>query len=219
MDRIARDGGGEFEGESLFPSGAYRPPPGGDGEIPDLLNRVKGSPPPPGGRAPGEASVPEAGIGKLQSLTFGSKEEYVCACLLEAYVPGFKLIPGETFQVRVGTKRLDFKVGRFFIEYHPPRLDHEFTSREHYLELQGVLACMPKWAADEISNLLRREFAGQYAKRRRDLLNCFPETAAAELIVCRDYEEFCRKVLPRVGENLPPARKLIAEFEARLREA
>ncbi len=164
---------------------------------------------------PQEVKSPQRGPTRLESLTFASKSEAVCGMMLEKYVPGFQLITGETFQIAVGSKRFDFKIDGVFIEFHPVQLRNDFTSQQAYQGFQTALGRLPEWQRHDLSDILSEEFGGQYAKRRRDILNCFPETKNAELIICHDREDFVRRVLKRFGRpGLPSETKLLREFEA-----
>lgn len=164
---------------------------------------------------PEEAKSTQRGPTRLESLTFGSKSEAVCGLMLEKYVPGFQLIPGETFQIGVGSKRFDFKIDGVFIEFHPVQLRNDFTSQQAYHNFQSALGRLPEWQRNDLSDILSEEFGGQYAKRRRDILNCFEATKNAELIICHDREDFVRRVLKRFGRpGIPSETKLLREFEA-----
>jgi|GEM_PF-2584584 len=156
----------------------------------------------------------QRGPARLESLTFASKSEAVCGLMLEKYVPNFELVPGETFQIGVGSKRFDFKIDGVFIEFHPVQLRNDFTSQQAYQNLQAALGRFAEWQRNELNDILRDEFGGQYAKRRRDILNCFEATRNAELIICHDREDFARRVLRRFsGPGIPSEAKLLAEFE------
>jgi hypothetical protein len=135
--------------------------------------------------------------------------------MLERYVPGFQLVPGETFQIAVGSKRFDFKVEGVFIEFHPVQLRHDFSSQHAYQKFQAALGRLPEWQRADLAEILQEEFSGQYAKRRRDILNSFEPTKNAELIVCHDRIDFVRRVLRRFGApGLPSETKLLREFDA-----
>ena len=174
----------------------------------------EGSQPPPAVVSSG-STQPLRGPTKLSNLTFSSKSEAVCGLMLEKYIPGFQLIAGETFQVAVGSKRFDFKVVGVFIEFHPVQLRHDFTSQNAYQKFLSALGRLPEWQRSELADILHEEFAGQYAKRRRDVLNSFEQTKSAELVVCHDRGDFVRRVIRRFGgAGVPSETKLLREFEA-----
>lgn len=166
-----------------------------------------------GGSAP-RAATPKAPI-SWREASFASKSEAVCAYMLLKYVPGYQLIPGETFQIPVGSKRIDFKVNGTLIEFHPILIHHEFSSKEAYRNFQDMLGRLGRDDSSFIQSALTREFGDQYIKNRRDLLNCFAATKGTELIVCTSSSAFVRQVIKRFGgPGTPSAAKLLHEFES-----
>jgi len=167
----------------------------------------------PIGRIEGTGAKNQSLSARLEQLSFSSKSEAICGILLEKYVPGFKLVVGETFQIPVGPKKIDFKLNNSFVEFHPIQLRHEFTSQEAYRRFQEALGRLDCWERDGLGKLMRQEFADQYAKGRRNILNCFEHTKSCDLIVCTNEREFIERVIRRFGgKNTPSVQKLLDEF-------
>ncbi len=189
-----------------FKNAAGRPDDGSE----RVTERGKGV---PIGRIEGAGAGNQNLSARLDQLSFSSKSEAVCGILMEKYIPGFKLVAGETFQIPVGPKKIDFKVNNAFVEFHPVQLRYEFTSQEAYRRFQEILGRLPCWERDGLGKLMRQEFADQYTKGRRNILNCFEHTKSCDLIVCTNEREFIERVIRRFGgKNTPSVAKLLDEF-------
>jgi len=216
--------------------GVSRALPEPDGIAPVISGRRKesdGEPKPPetplvgalggGGRTtPGAEPKKPAALKfpvRWEDLPFSSKSEAICGKMLEKYIPGFKLIPGETFQIPVGTKKIDFRINGVFVEFHPVQIRHEFTSKSAYDKFQAAMGRLTTWESQSIESILMEEFSGQYTKGRRLILNCFEGTKNAELVVCANRAEFVKNVLRRFGgPGTPSESKLLREFDKLFRE-
>lgn len=152
----------------------------------------------------------------LETLSFSSKSEAACGIMLEKYVPNFKLVPGETFQIPIGSKKIDFQLDGVFIEFHPIQLRHEFASKKAYEQFKVALGRLEDWQRSELQEILSEEFQMQYKKGRVNILNCFEETKNAEVIVCYSGSDFVDNVLMRFGSRseLPSRNKLLEEWNS-----
>lgn len=134
-----------------------------------------------------------------------SYSEYACAKALEKYVSGWTPIVGETLQVPVGKKFIDFKVGNTFIEFHPLILRREFINTHAFHTLLDSLKAVPVRHKTAILQSIAVEMKAQYFKRRRDVLNTVEEYRDCPLLVCEDADSLY-DVLKIVAENPLPRR-------------
>lgn len=152
----------------------------------------------------------------LETLSFSSKSEAACGIMLEKYVPDFKLVPGETFQIPVGSKKIDFQLEGVFVEFHPIQLRHEFASKKAYDQFKVAIGRLEDWQKSELQEILSEEFQMQYKKGRVNILGCFEETKNSEVIICYNGSDFVDNVLMRFGSRseLPSRNKLLEEWNS-----
>lgn len=152
----------------------------------------------------------------LETLSFSSKSEAACGIMLEKYVHDFRLVPGETFQIPVGSKKIDFQLEGVFVEFHPIQLRHEFASKKAYDQFKVAIGRLEDWQKSELQEILSQEFQMQYKKGRVNILGCFEETKNSEVIVCYNGSDFVDNVLMRFGSRseLPSRNKLLEEWNS-----
>ncbi|MGA1192197.1 MAG: hypothetical protein ACO3XO_07950 [Bdellovibrionota bacterium] len=152
----------------------------------------------------------------LETLSFSSKSEAACGIMLEKYVQDFQLVPGKTFQIPVGSKKIDFQLEGVFVEFHPIQLRHEFASKKAYEQFKVAIGRLEDWQKNELQEILSEEFQMQYKKGRVNILGCFDETKNSEVIVCYSGSDFVDNVLMRFGSRseLPSRNKLLEEWNS-----
>lgn len=104
-------------------------------------------------------------------IHFDSRSEAACAVLLEKYCPGWRCMPGATFQIEINGKFIDFRIGRTFLEYHPIEARREFISADAFRTLTDALRPLPRAQKVEVWAAVKTELAAQYWKRRRHVLD------------------------------------------------
>lgn len=146
-------------------------------------------------------------------LRFDSRAEYACGVMLEKFVPDFQLVMRETLQIPVGFgKTIDFKVQGVFIEYHPCSIHHEFDNRSALRELLDVLKRLKPHQRDIIRASIEDELHEKYCRRRKFLLTA-TVGKDAELIVCRNQDDFYTAVIKRFGIGYPQLKEFRREFQ------
>jgi hypothetical protein len=146
----------------------------------------------------GELALDKAAL-PARPVEFDSLSEKVCAALLERYVPGWRAIMGETVQIPVDSKRIDFKVKQTWVEYHPISHSHEWDNRRAFYHLQETLRRFPLHAQKAVWGALREEFETKYYRRRRALLDLTGHQREP-LIVAHSPVDFYRQVLKPLGQ-------------------
>jgi len=160
-------------------------------------------------RRPAAARIFFNGIG------FCSLSEAVCATLLELYVPGFRVIEGETFQVDVGQGRsVDFRVQGVMCEYHGVRFRPDrrrwgdFSGEAEYRaftrELKRASHSVERRAM--VIEETRRRLASRYYERRRAVLDEHPVFSGVELVVATTVDEFYERIITRFNPHYCPTR-------------
>lgn len=153
----------------------------------------------------------------LRNAIYGSRSEATCAWLLERYVPGWRPIVGETVQIGIGTKRIDFRVNGAFIEYHPIAHEREFACSSAWRDTKRIMLQLRPHGRRELMHALSQELRAQYYKRRRLLIDS-SHFRDLELILACDITEFYRAVLKRFAHDLPREKIVVKEWEQRREE-
>lgn len=134
-----------------------------------------------------KTSLPSSNI-----LVFDSRSEYACAVLLEKYLPGWEAQTRSTFQIPIDNKRVDFRVGDTFVEFHPLKLGHKRRS-PLFQEIEAHAKTL-------------------YHDKRRALLdqNGYQNYP---LIVAYNEREFFVKVIKEFGTGYPRESVFLDEFQ------
>jgi hypothetical protein len=125
------------------------------------------------------------------------------------YLPDFKIIQGETFQVPIGGgKTVDFRFKNIIVEYHHPRLKPskrhlgDFPSKQSYLkfkkELEGIRNAEKR---EEFVEEVKEELIEHYYDKRRHALNDHPTHRNAELVVVSSPQEVFEKIISRFSRT------------------
>lgn len=160
----------------------------------------------------------ELGSSSLEQkyIKFDSRSEYACAVLLEIYVKDWKCIPSQTFQVPVDKNRkIDFRVGDMFLEYHPIVLQREFLNPIAHHEFNEALKELPKNQARAIHRAITQEYESQYCRKRRYavIYSPFEELNNLKVVCCFSEKEFFA-TLRKIGNKVPSDGQLFKEWNA-----
>lgn len=152
------------------------------------------------------------------SIKFDSRSEAACAAALEKYVPGWRLVVGDTYEVPIGidSRRCDFRIGDCFVEYHPIDLRHEFISSDSFREVVAVLRKHNRHQVERVIGALKKEFEAQYFRFRRAVIDERPEHRNHELLVCTSPTDFYNKVIKRFSLELPSRQEFYKTWNAAL---
>lgn len=149
------------------------------------------------------------------NVGYCSLSEAVCGTLLELFVPDFKIVPGETFQVPVGNgSSVDFLVHGVLLEYHGVRFQAErgrygdFNSRQEYVQYQRRLRQLRgnRYKREQLTALTREQLILNYFQRRRRVINQHPEHHRRELVVATCCDEFFDRIVRRFNRTFCPTR-------------
>lgn len=159
-----------------------------------------------------------------QAIHYASRSEMACAILLERYVTGWRCVPGETFQIPLEDKTIDFRihgVAHFglrplWLEYHPILHQHEWDDREALHRLTAILHRVEIKTRVEIWDCMKDELETKYYRRRRALLNSTGHKQEP-LVVAHNVLDFHRllRVLSDSTPDLPEFRQLWNQLVSR----
>lgn len=153
---------------------------------------------------------------------FDSCEEAACGVLMQKYLPGFQIVPGETFQVAVKGGRCDFLYNGTFIEYHPIKAfwtsngNGSFKTQEHYerfLAIKRQLAGMPKKMRQHYVDQVKVELLQSYEEERKALVKSSVAYGECDLRVVTSAEDLYYSVIRPFGKNVPSKKAFEAEFK------
>lgn len=160
-----------------------------------------------------------------QGVPFASLSEAGCAHLLTRWIDGYRIIPGETYQVPVGPSRaVDFRVSDVLIEYHHLRFYSErrrcgdFPSADARFEYRRRARALRRHsrAYQELVRSTREVLRSTYAERRKRHLSQYALPGTTELVITTNLEEFYHQVLLRfTPRGHSPS---FSEVEARFRD-
>ncbi len=143
-----------------------------------------------------------------RGVCFESLSEIAVSEVLEEYVAGWRLTPGVSFQVNIGSLKVDFLVERLLVEYHPFRTPWRIAS-------QGVGRTE---RLQEIRRCTDRAMRS-YGQKRRNSLGPLCSAQNLELVVVGSGRELLRDVVARCSTRaLPPLSRFESSFERRIRE-
>lgn len=116
----------------------------------------------------------------LQGVPFASAQEFALGQVLKLYVPKFSIKPGDTFQVPIGTKTIDYYVPSgelgVFVEWHPIKLGDprrqisDFPDVKSYKAFQKMKRRSNEGRGAFIS-LWKKKLLEDYATQRRELID------------------------------------------------
>ena len=145
-------------------------------------------------------------------LRFDSRSEKSLCFLFERYIPGWKPVMGETFQVPIGAnKRIDFLIGSTLIEFHPIMINRELKSSEAQTLFRQMFKRSNRWERGKLVDMLVSELGAQYSHRRWQLVSMSPH-ADKRFIVCKNEKEVYDKVILQFCPKPPTVATFKAEF-------
>ena len=134
---------------------------------------------------------------------------------MQKYIPGFKVKPGENFQIPMSKRReADFIVNGVVVEYHPVRTYYDFRDRKKYREYLAEVKKLRGAEKEAFKKKTERNLANSYRQRRKRMIAETPEHVGKELIVAKSSAEFYDKVIKRFGQNYPSKGEFVRDFEA-----
>jgi len=120
---------------------------------------------------------------------------------------------GDTIQIPIGKKSVDFLIGDCFIEYHPITIKHDLKSwraseifSRMYRELKGH-------KRDTFVEMLTEELGAQYFHRRRQLIDSSPEFKGHDLLLCCNSFDVYKMAIKRFSDTPPRWATFRAEWE------
>jgi len=169
----------------------------------------------------------------LDGNRFCSRSEAACGRMLEKYVPNFRIVEGESFQIPIGVshkghiRTVDFKIGNTLIEYHPPRLWHtkssigDFKDRDEVDEYRQVMRSKKFTREDKraYKGVMEKRLSENYREKRGAQLKEGRLYREAELTVAASPEEFYDRVIKRFARGTAPSKEqFLTEFKKAMRE-
>lgn len=135
-------------------------------------------------------------------LRYDSLSEARVAHCLEKFIPHWKPIEGETFQIPIGRSKIDFRVHELFIEYHPIIISRELKSSRAREIHNRLCKRLHGYQKSSLVELLEHELGAQYWTRRNGLIQAHPNYAGCELVVVSSPMEFYKDVIKRFCEGI-----------------
>lgn len=157
-------------------------------------------------------------LGSLRPLkcpevyTFDSRSEAICAIILEQYIPGWRVIPGETWQIPLPLGKLaDFRVNDTIIEFHPIDFRREFKNSWSFHRFKRHLQTLYPPKAKALEDSMKAEKIKQYELARRELMDNSVDLYYCALRVCPTDESFAHAVSGLI-KNIVAAKEILQDW-------
>lgn len=168
----------------------------------------------------------ESGQYLHRGVRYASASEAAVAELMERYLPGFKIVPGETYQVLIKDpakntyKTVDFCVEGCLVEFHPLRLYRrkkiwgDFPTKQDKVQFLKQRRALrnPVERRRFVENTYKR-LSWQYYSERRSAIDRDPVYRGRELIVAVTAGDLYDQVITRFGKGYPGREFFLAQFE------
>lgn len=151
-------------------------------------------------------------------LRFDSRSEYSLAQIFERYIPGWRAVMGETFQIPIRDKRIDFLINDTLIEFHPIQINRELKSSNANALFRQMYKRSNRFEREQLVDLLVEELGAQYSLRRWQLVQ-HSEHRGKQFIVCKNEYEVYKNVIKRFAPKPPTQEQFRKEFIVGLAEA
>lgn len=151
-------------------------------------------------------------------LKFDSRSEYALCILFERYIPGWIAVTGETFQIPIVDKRIDFLINNTLLEFHPIMINRELKSSDSLNLFRQMYARANKFEKAQLIKLLSSELTAQYSLRRWQLIQ-HSEHRGKQFIMCGNEREVYQSVMCRFVERPPSWKQFKQEFSIEISRA
>lgn len=161
---------------------------------------------------------------------FCSRGEAAMDAALQKYVSSrYSYAPGESYEFPIGinengnVQTVDFRIGDFLIEYHPPRFwtkkqNHgDFSSPKEAAEFKRLINSSKLSRKDKryVRETMKTRLTENYTQRRSELIRSNPQLRHCKLIVVTDVQSLYEDVIKRFADTkLPGLDKFMDEFQS-----
>jgi len=151
-------------------------------------------------------------------LRYDSRSEFALCTIFERYIPGWKPVMSETFQIPILDKRIDFQIQNTLLEFHPIMINRELKSSDANALFRQIYKRAPRFEREQLVDLLTAELGAQYSARRWQLIQS-SEHRGKQFVVCRNELEVYKNIIKRFVPNPPRLEQFKTEFYAATAEA
>lgn len=144
-------------------------------------------------------------------LKHDSRSEFALCELFKRYIPGWMPVMGETFQIPIRDKKIDFLIQNTFVEFHPILVIRELKSDEATALFRQMYRRGNGFEKQQLAELLTIELRAQYSARRWQLIQ-HSEHRGKELIVCGNELEVYKNIVKRFAKEPPGLKVFCKEF-------
>jgi hypothetical protein len=162
---------------------------------------------------PGAERLPELSKCSLPPvpLRHDSRSEFALCELFKRYIPGWVPVMGNTFQVPIRDKRIDFLIGKTFVEFHPILVIRELKDSDATALFRQMYKRGNHFEKQQLAELLTLELRAQYSARRWQLIQ-HSEHRGKELIVCGNEVDIYKNIVNRFSKEPPGLKVFCREF-------
>lgn len=160
---------------------------------------------------------------RVGGLRFDSAEEFAVGQVLKAYIPGFSMTIGDTYQVPIGEKSLDYLVTAndlaVFVEWHPIALGEPGKQRSGFTSMAQYRRYLrakqnTTHGRTRLANAWRARLLTRYVRERAALIDS--STYEGTPLIVAFQSKHLSQLFPLLDLPVPPQHKLFDLFhEAR----
>jgi len=167
------------------------------------------------------SNIPKGTEIEYDGTVYQSASEVACGILMQKYIPGFKVVKGETYDIPLymneagGVISVDFLVCETLLEYHPPRLKGgDYKPGEGRRYTNRIKAASTPEEREQVKLETKRKLTDNYREKRLEQIAASEEHEGRELIVVTTPEELYQKVILRFVQHPPPIDTFLKEFRS-----
>ena len=151
-------------------------------------------------------------------LRYDSRSEFALCTIFERYIPGWKPVMNETFQISIFDKRIDFQIQSTLLEFHPIMINRELKSSDANTLFRQIYKRASRFEREQLVDLLTAELGAQYSARRWQLIQS-SEHRGKQFVVCKNEFEVYKNIIKRFAPNPPKLEQFKNEFYAAIARA
>ena len=125
---------------------------------------------------------------------------------------------GETVQIPIKDKRIDFLINDTLLEFHPITLNREMKCSESNALFRQMYKRSSRFEREQLVDILVGELAAQYSLRRWQLIQD-SHHKGKQFVVCKNEYEVYKKIIKRFSPNPPSQEQFRKEFILGLAQA
>lgn len=149
---------------------------------------------------------------------YDSRSEYSLAQIFERHIPHWHPVMGETVQIPILDKRIDFLIQNTLVEFHPILINRELKDNDANFLFRQLYKRSNRFEREQLTEMMYKELSAQYSLRRWQLIQ-HSEHRGKQFVVCRNEQEVYKSIIKRFSPKPPSFEDYRKEFVLGLAQA